>query len=122
MQGPLSFPSDEELRVGPYVGARPFSKKLQNTMDIQARILVGKAYLHTEKVLKKNRDKLRTLAEALVQRETLNYDDVVKLIGPPPHGGKKKVDIIDFGSYTDEVTKSGESVTPALAADRRWEL
>lgn len=53
-------------------------------MDIEARRLVARAYKHTEKVLLKNRDKLTTIAHALLQRETLNYDDVVKLIGPPP--------------------------------------
>jgi spastic paraplegia protein 7 len=96
--GPLSFPSDEELKTGMgFVGAKPFSKRLGNTMDLQSRILIAKAYQHTEKVLRENRDKLKIVAESLLVRETLDYQDVVKLIGPPPFGGKKIVDMIDFG-------------------------
>lgn len=93
--GPLSFPADEETQGG--VGKKPYSKKLKNTIDLQARMLVARAYEHTEKVLNENRDKLSLVAESLLTKETLNYTDIVKLIGPPPFGEKKIVDIIDFG-------------------------
>src|SRR5207302_11509707 len=73
------------------------SKKLKNTIDLQARLLVAKAYAHTEKVLNENKEKLKLLAETLLEKETLNYTDVVALLGPPPFGEKKIVDIIDFG-------------------------
>lgn len=37
------------------------------------------------------------LAEALLERETLNYDDVVELIGPPSFdAAKRKIDPIEF--------------------------
>lgn len=104
--GPLSYPSDDELRSGPYSGAKPFSKRLHNTMDIQARLLIAKVYKKTEQVLIANKDKLKILAEELLKRETLNYDDVVKLIGPPPYGGKKVIDIIDL-----KVFRRGHEVT-----------
>jgi spastic paraplegia protein 7 len=93
--GPLSFPSDQEVRSGG--GRKPFSKKLANTMDVQARLLVASVYKRTEELLNQNRDKLKLLAESLLEKETLNYSDVVQLIGPPPHGDKKKVDLLDFG-------------------------
>lgn len=92
--GPLSFPSREEL--GPYT-RRPYSKKLSATIDFQARKLIADAYIQTEDVLKRNRDKLKILAETLLERETLNYSDVVKLIGPPPFGEKKMIELLDFG-------------------------
>ena len=93
--GPLSFPSDQEVRSGG--GRKPFSKKLGNTMDMQARLLVASVYRRTEELLNQNRDKLKILAESLLQKETLNYSDIVQLIGPPPYGEKKKVDLLDFG-------------------------
>ena len=93
--GPLSFPFDQEVRSG---GSRkPFSKKLANTMDMQVRILVASVYGRTEELLNQNRDKLKILAESLLQKETLNYSDVVQPIGSLPHGDKKKVDLLDFG-------------------------
>lgn len=36
------------------------------------------------------------LAEALLERETLTYDDVEKLIGPPPFGKKRLVEPAEF--------------------------
>ena len=33
------------------------------------------------------------LAKALLERETLSYSDVENLIGPPPFGAKKTMDI-----------------------------
>ena len=35
-----------------------------------------------------HQDKLESLAQLLLQKETLNYADVEALLGPPPHGAK----------------------------------
>jgi len=42
------------------------------------------------------------LAEALLQKETLNYADVELLIGPPPHGPKKRIDPLQFEAEISE--------------------
>uniref|UniRef100_A0A8D2FXU6 SPG7 matrix AAA peptidase subunit, paraplegin n=1 Tax=Theropithecus gelada TaxID=9565 RepID=A0A8D2FXU6_THEGE len=85
--GPISFPEAQEGLVG--IGRRPFSQGLQQIMDHEARLLVAKAYRHTEKVLQDNLDKLQALANALLEKEVINYEDIEALIGPPPHGPKK---------------------------------
>lgn len=104
--GPLSFGTSNELgEASSDYSAKPYSKKLAATIDTRVSMLVGSAYKATEKVILENRDKLKILADALLERETLNYNDVVKLIGPPPHGNKKQVEIIDFGPVTEEETK-----------------
>lgn len=36
------------------------------------------------------------LAEALLEKETLTYDDVEKLIGPPPFGKKRLMEPAEF--------------------------
>ena len=37
------------------------------------------------------------LAEALLEKEKLNYDEVVELIGPPKYGAaKRKIDPLEF--------------------------
>ncbi|KAL1455973.1 hypothetical protein WDU94_000733 [Cyamophila willieti] len=36
------------------------------------------------------------VAQELLKKETLNYDDVVTLIGPPPHGKKKLIAPVEF--------------------------
>ncbi|XP_043208534.1 paraplegin-like [Amphibalanus amphitrite] len=87
--GPLSFDPSTP-------GRKPYSRKLAALMDVEARALVARAYRHTEQVLQENMDKLQMMAEALMSRDTLNYDDVVALIGPPPHGHKHLVTHQDF--------------------------
>ena len=62
-------------------GKKPYSKKLANTMDMEARQMITEAYKRTETILQENKDKLELLAERLLEVETLNYNDVVALIG-----------------------------------------
>uniref|UniRef100_A0A803T2A4 SPG7 matrix AAA peptidase subunit, paraplegin n=1 Tax=Anolis carolinensis TaxID=28377 RepID=A0A803T2A4_ANOCA len=60
-------------------------------LSLEAKMLVAQAYRHTEKLLLDNRDKLRMLANALLEKEVINYEDIEALIGPPPHGPKKMI-------------------------------
>ncbi|XP_032671394.1 paraplegin [Odontomachus brunneus] len=75
---------------------KPYSKKLANLMDTEVRRMIAEAYERTRKLLLDNKDKLDALAEALLERETLTYDDVEKLIGPPPYGKKRLVEPAEF--------------------------
>ena len=47
-------------------------------------------------MLQDHKAQLALMAEALLERETLNYDDVEKLLGPPPHGKKHLVSPADY--------------------------
>ncbi|XP_029316925.1 paraplegin [Cottoperca gobio] len=85
--GQVSFPETEQGAVG----RRPFSQGLQQQMDHEARNLIARAYRHTEKILLDNGDKLTLLANALLEREVVNYEDIEVLLGPPPHGPKKLI-------------------------------
>ncbi|KYM94457.1 Paraplegin, partial [Cyphomyrmex costatus] len=75
---------------------KPYSKKLANLMDAEVRRIIGEAYERTRQLLLDNKDKLDTLAEALLKKETLSYNDVEKLIGPPPYGKKRLVEPAEF--------------------------
>ncbi|XP_068436351.1 mitochondrial inner membrane m-AAA protease component paraplegin [Clinocottus analis] len=86
--GQVSFP-DAEPQGG--VGRRPFSQGLQQQMDHEAKLLIARAYRHTEKLLQDNRDKLTLMANALLEQEVVNYDDIEALLGPPLHGPKKLI-------------------------------
>lgn len=93
--GPLSFPAEDEGQT--VVGKKPYSRRLANTIDEQARLVVAKAYKATEKVLQENSDKLKLLAGELLKREVLNYADIEALIGPPPFGKKQLIEVLDLG-------------------------
>merc|ERR1711879_1008371 len=72
-------------------GKKPYSKKLAHTIDVEARKMIAESYRRTEQILFNNVDKLEILAQKLLEVETLNYNDVVALIGPPPHGEKNLI-------------------------------
>ncbi|XP_058834608.1 paraplegin [Topomyia yanbarensis] len=92
--GPISF--TEESEDNPYA-AKPYSKQLGDVIDREARQMITEAYEQTEQILRENVEKLRTLAEALLARETLNYDQVVELIGPPKYDdAKRKIEPVEF--------------------------
>jgi spastic paraplegia protein 7 len=42
------------------------------------------------------------MAEELLKRETLNYDDVEALLGPPPHGKKHLVSPSEYERELNE--------------------
>ncbi|XP_059149697.1 paraplegin-like isoform X2 [Physella acuta] len=85
--GHLSFPSDQENS-----GQKPYSQKLAHTIDEEARLLIARAFLKTQAVLKENKEKLHLLATALIEKEVLNYEDIEKLIGPPYFGKKNLIE------------------------------
>jgi spastic paraplegia 7 len=66
----VSFPEENENST-----EKPYSKNLARIIDEEARRIVTEAYENTEKVLKENSEKLKILAEALLVKETLNYDE-----------------------------------------------
>lgn len=92
-----------------YTGEKPFSNHLGNLIDIEARRIVSEAYARTEKVLRENQDKLKILAEALLQRETLNYDEVVELIGEPANASsRKKIESFDFEDSLNKLSGTND--------------
>ncbi|XP_070574399.1 mitochondrial inner membrane m-AAA protease component paraplegin-like isoform X2 [Ptychodera flava] len=104
--GHVSFPDQASGQFG----QRPYSQALAQLIDEEARQLVARAYLHTENLLRENRDKLKRVATSLLEREVLNYDDMVVLLGPPPHGEKKKIHVPDWDfSVEDDDRKTEDS-------------
>ncbi|KAK7169713.1 hypothetical protein R3I94_000070 [Phoxinus phoxinus] len=85
--GQMSFPEDDQGGIG----RRPFSQGLQQQMDHEAKLLIAQAYRRTEKLLLDNRDKLILLANALLEREVVNYEDIEALLGPSPFGPKRMI-------------------------------
>ncbi|KAL1131091.1 hypothetical protein AAG570_012328 [Ranatra chinensis] len=77
-------------------GMRPYSKRMSSVIDHEARKLVSEAYKKTEKLLKDNYQKLELMSQELLKKETLNYNDVEKLLGPPLFGKKKLLDPAEF--------------------------
>ncbi|TDH68186.1 hypothetical protein CCR75_004103 [Bremia lactucae] len=91
--GQLSFPKEE--------GAFPdklYSDKTSEVIDEEVQKIVHNAYERTKQLLKEKRLQLKELAEELLQNETINHGDIVRVLGPRPFGGNK--------TYTEFVEES----------------
>merc|ERR1712234_90218 len=91
------------------MGKKPYSKWLQNTMDLEAKKLIAQAYKRTEEVLQGNQDKLEILAEKLLEVETLNYSDVEALLGPPRYGKKHLISPADYEQSLKQQSELAEN-------------
>ncbi|XP_020625881.1 paraplegin-like [Orbicella faveolata] len=83
--GNVSFP----VRKPTELTKKFYSDKLAKLMDEEVRILIGKAFQTTDTIIEENLDKLKALAEELLNKEVLNYDDIVTILGPCPFGDKR---------------------------------
>ncbi|XP_076807578.1 mitochondrial inner membrane m-AAA protease component paraplegin-like isoform X2 [Clavelina lepadiformis] len=90
--GPISYPKEGDFQL------RPYSEALATTIDVEVRNLIKKAYDRTLKTLQDNKNLLEKLSSELLKRETLNYDDIELVIGPPIFKSKKQF------SYEDGTT------------------
>ncbi|XP_032226471.2 paraplegin isoform X2 [Nematostella vectensis] len=83
--GNISFP----VKKSQEFGKKPYSDHLSHLIDEEVRLLISRAFDATDNILTKHSDKLKVLAEELIKKEVLNYDDISSLIGPCPYGDKR---------------------------------
>ena len=82
--GPVAYSNSEEQ---PFLGRemahehRIFSEKTAQVIDEEIAEILRSAADRALQVLTEHRDKLDTLAAALLEREILEYDDIEKLVG-----------------------------------------
>jgi spastic paraplegia protein 7 len=111
--GMVSFPKAEDDK---FVG-QPYSQLTSQLIDDEARLLVANVYRQTENLLRENKEKLRMVAEALLEKETLTYKDMEQLIGPPPFGVKNLItDWRSFSPPSKTPPPSTPTSTPPPAA------
>ena len=90
--GNISFPTQQEERANNnMVGERPYSRKLRALIELEVNKLIKEANLKATETIQNHRDKLNLLAEELLKKENLNYQDIVDLIGPPQNESRFKM-------------------------------
>jgi len=83
--GPVAFSNNEDE---PFLGRemahehRTFSEKTAQIIDEEVAKILRSAADRAFQILTEHRDKLDTLADALLEREVLDAEDIQKLIGP----------------------------------------
>jgi cell division protease FtsH len=99
--GPLSFgKKDEEIFLGREITQhRDYSEETAQKIDDEVNNLISENYKKTHKLLKDNFDTLNKLAEVLLEKETLNGNEIEKIVQTKQGKkqqkktpGKKKID------------------------------
>ena len=82
--GPLTFGEKEgEVFLGRDMGhVKNYSEAMAVEIDNEIRRIVKENYAITTEILKKNQDKLVALSEALLERETLESPEILRLVFP----------------------------------------
>jgi spastic paraplegia protein 7 len=72
--GPISFPDED--RNSREFGRRPYSKRLANTMDDEARNIIARAYKRTESILLQHRHMLEKVL-TFMKMSTVNNASLI---------------------------------------------
>ena len=93
--GPLTYGvKQEQVFLGrDFSQNRDYSEAIAEAIDKEARLLMNECYHEAESILSENIEVLHTLAKALMEKETLNAEEVQKIFNaaglqkPEPHWG-----------------------------------
>ncbi len=85
---------------------KPYSEHTANLIDEEVRSLVNEQFERAKELLRKHRQELETIAQALLQKEVLTKSDVERLIGPRPFADSESI-------YDDESDPSQNGSTIA---------
>jgi cell division protease FtsH len=119
--GPLQYAEpDEEVFLGYSVNrTRQMSNETAQLIDKEIRRVVDEGYVRAKHLLDENRAELETLAQALLEYETLSGDEIKKLLAGETidRGGSKGPSIPAAGSSIPKAKrpKAGAIGGPAAA-------
>lgn len=129
--GPMSFGENQEQ---PFLGKehvhnRNYSEETAKTIDAEVRGIIDTAYQLAHKVISENRDVLDSIAEALLDRETITGADIDLLLEgkelPPQDLGGNGGNGSGSGSGSGDSGDSGDSgsgYTPRTEKDSDFKL
>ena len=84
--------SDDEVFIGrSYQERMPYSENQASIIDVEVKKIIDMCQKETEKLLTKNKDKLLTMANVLLEKETIYAEEVDMIID-----GKSKEDVIKY--------------------------
>ncbi|XP_015783254.1 AFG3-like protein 2 [Tetranychus urticae] len=101
--GNLSF---EMPQPGEIVVDKPYSEATAQIIDSEARSLVQKAYDRTVKILTEKKAEVEKVALRLLEREVLNRDDMIEILGKRPFKEKSTYEefVEGTGSFEEDTT------------------
>ena len=90
--GPLSYEDLADRDSPSSYGVKPYSEETAQMIDSQARNMVNDAHKRTTELLTKHKEDVERLARRLLEKEVLNREDIMELLGPRPFPSKHPYD------------------------------
>jgi cell division protease FtsH len=84
--GPLTFEKERRpmfLDIGLPQGVKEYSEDTSREIDQEVKHLINSAYRKVQSLLGSNQDKLTTLAAALLEKETIEGEEIRRILGLP---------------------------------------
>ena len=78
--GPINYHNDEEAMFPMDLKGKPYSDTTAAVIDDEIKAIIDTAYTDTRKLLEDHRSQLENLAQALMKYETLDDDDVGRIM------------------------------------------
>merc|ERR1719357_90096 len=111
--GNVSF---EQPQQGEMVFDKPYSEQTAQLVDEEAKKLIGSAMDRTVKLLTEKKDLVEKVALRLLEKEVLNREDMIELLGPRPFAEKSTYEEFVEG------TGSSEEDTELPAGLKDWNV
>jgi cell division protease FtsH len=93
---------------GGYGGEKPFSEETARAIDAEVLKIIGESHEEAKRLLIAHRKQLDALAEALVERETLDEQEIFKATGLPRAPALETGKLPVLGAKSRSVGPSGE--------------
>ena len=88
--GPLSFSGGDDNQL-----FRPYSEKTAQLIDHEVNSIVATSYARAVALLEEHKLKLHALAEALLEKEVIGSEDLIRILGPRREKSKEYMEFID---------------------------
>jgi cell division protease FtsH len=94
--GPLTFGKrEEQIFLGREIAQhRDYSEQTAQKIDEEVRSIVTGAYEKASKLIKDNLDTLHGMANALLEKETLDGEDIDKIMGEAKESPKEEAEAV----------------------------
>jgi len=120
--GPLTFgKKEEQIFLGREISQhRDFSEDTAHKIDTEVRRFVDEAYIRSKQILENHRDTLVTMANALLEREVLDANEIQAILaGRPMPARQNPPSVDDQGSGVQHVLKPEGNRQPGLNPGER---
>jgi cell division protease FtsH len=111
--GPLTYGEKEDSSFLPFGGgmrSNDYSEQTAREIDQEVRSIIQEQYVRAKKLLEGKRDKLDAIAEALLERETLDRTELEAIMGGNPLPPRQKVVIPTYAEKRENKDKRKGSI------------